>query len=174
MGDLVFIDVARRRGLRRGVAATSYYELAVSLEASDPQAARCAYERAIAGSPDLADAHCNLGRLHHDANELADAESCYRLAVCADPKVALYWFNLGVVVEDRGRIAEAVAAYERAIELASVQAPAADAHYNLARLLEQIGRATGDDEMIRRAVRHLLAYRKACGRVVAASARRAR
>lgn len=170
MGDLVFIDVGRRRGLRRGVAATSYYELAISLEATDLLAARAAYERATAGSPDLADAHCNLGRLHHDAGELHDAESCYRLAVCADPNVALYWFNLGVVVEDQGRIAEAIVAYERAIELAGT----VDAHYNLARLFEQVGRAVGDDELIRRAVRHLLAYRKACGRVASAGGRRAR
>jgi tetratricopeptide (TPR) repeat protein len=158
VGDLVFIDVGRRRGFRRGVAATTWYELGVSVEATDPAGARVAYERALAGCPDLADAHCNLGRLHHDTGDLARAESHYRLAICAAPTVALYWFNLGVVVEDQGRIAEAVAAYEEAIAIGGV----ADAHFNLARLLEQTGRRLGDDELIRGAVRQLLGYRKAC------------
>jgi tetratricopeptide (TPR) repeat protein len=158
VGDLVFIDVGQRRGLRRGVAATTWYELGVSVEATDPAGARVAYERALAGRPDLADAHCNLGRLHHDEGALARAESHYRLAICAEPNIALYWFNLGVVVEDQGRVAEAIAAYEQAIAIGGV----ADAHFNLARLLEQTGRRLGDDELIRGAVRQLLGYRKAC------------
>jgi tetratricopeptide (TPR) repeat protein len=96
---------------------------------------------------------------------VAAAESSYRLAICADPGVALYWFNLGVVVEDQGRRAEAIAAYERAIEVAQhgdegSPAGVADAHYNLARLLELTGRRTGDELMLRRAVRHLLRYRE--------------
>ena len=111
----------------------------------------------MAGRPDLADAHNNLGRLLHDAGSPAAAEASYRLAICADPGVALYWFNLGVAVEDQGRRAEAIAAYERAIEL---DAGAADAHYNLARLLELTGRRIGDEVMLRSAVRHLLRYRE--------------
>ena len=146
-----------RCGLRRGTSATSWYELGCRLEASEPERAIAAYERAVAGCPGLADAHNNLGRLLHDAGSLATAESSYRLALCADPGVALYWFNLGVVVEDQGRRAEAIAAYERAIEL---EEATADAHYNLARLLELTGRRTGDELMLRRAVRHLLRYRE--------------
>ena len=70
-----------------------------------------AYLRALAGSPHLADAHNNLGRLHHDRGALADAEGCYRLAICVDATVPLYWFNLGVALEDQGRCAEAITAY---------------------------------------------------------------
>lgn len=152
-----------RCGLRRGTRATSWYEQGCRLEASEPARAIAAYERAVAGCPGFADAHNNLGRLLHDADapgSLGAAESSYRLAICADPGVALYWFNLGVVVEDQGRRAEAVAAYERAIELAERSDGAADAHYNLARLLELTGRRTGDELMLRRAVRHLLRYRE--------------
>lgn len=115
-----------------------------------------AYRRAIAGRPDLADAHNNLGRLHHDRREHADAEGCYRLAICVDAGVPLYWFNLGVILEDQGRNAEAIAAYERAIEL---EPASADAHFNLARLLELGGRREGDEVLLRRAVRHLSRYR---------------
>jgi tetratricopeptide (TPR) repeat protein len=145
-----------RRGLRRGTSATGWYDAGCRLEAGDPARAIAAYERALAGRPDLADAHNNLGRLLHDAGSVAAAESCYRLAICADPRVALYWFNLGVAVEDLGRRAEAIAAYERAIAL---DERVADAHYNLARLLELSGRSTGDEMMLQRAVRHLLRYR---------------
>ena len=122
-----------------------------------------AYRRAIAGLPELADAHNNLGRLHHDRRELADAESCYRLAICAGAGVALYWFNLGVALEDQGRNAEAIAAYEQAIEIAGGGPSSADAHFNLARLLELGGRRAGDEVLLRRAVRHLVRYRDLTG-----------
>ena len=164
MGDLLTFAISpatrvlgARRGLRRGTSATSWYDAGCGLEASDPAAALAAYDRALAGCPGLADAHNNLGRLHHDAGALAVAESCYRLAICAEPGVALYWFNLGVVVEDQGRRSEAIAAYERALEL---EPRTADAHFNLARLLELRGRGAGDDTLLRRAVRHLLRYRE--------------
>jgi tetratricopeptide (TPR) repeat protein len=158
VGDLLTFSIGPRRGLRRGTPATDWYEQGCALEARDPEAAMAAYRRAIAGRPDLADAYNNLGRLHHDRRELADAEGCYRLAICAGAGagVALYWFNLGVVLEDQGRNAEAIAAYERAIDLAP---SSADAHFNLARLLELGGRRVGDEVLLRRAVRHLVRYR---------------
>ncbi len=160
MSDLLFFTVGPRRGLRRGTRATDWYEVGCSLEASDAAGARRAYARAVAGRPDLADAQNNLGRLLHDRAEpgdLAAAEGHYRLAIGAAPRVALYWFNLGVVIEDQGRASEAVAAYERALEL---DATTADAHFNLARLLEQTGRRAGDELLLRRAVRHLVQYRE--------------
>jgi tetratricopeptide (TPR) repeat protein len=152
-------SIGPRRGIRRGTPATDWYEQGCALEARDPVAAMAAYGRAIAGRPDLADAHNNLGRLHHDRRELGDAESCYRLAICVDPAVALYWFNLGVALEDQGRHAEAIGSYERAIELAGAAPICADAHFNLARLLELGGRRAGDEVLLRRAVRHLVRYR---------------
>jgi tetratricopeptide (TPR) repeat protein len=145
-----------RRGLLRGTSATSWYDTGCSLEGTDPVRAIAAYERALVGCPGHADAHNNLGRLRHAAEAPAVAESHYRLAICADPNVALYWFNLGVAVEDQGRCAEGIVAYERAIEL---DGNAADAHFNLARLLELAARRAGDDMMLQRAVRHLLRYR---------------
>ena len=190
MGDLLHLNgrilLSPRCGLRRGTSATAWYELGLSLETTEPARAISAYERALAGRPDLADAHNNLGRLHHEsapaelataqltdprgvasipappaesttaATPAARAESCYRLAICAQPDVALYWFNLGVSVEDQGRSSEAIAAYERAVEL---EPKLADAHFNLSRLLEQVGRRSNDELVLRRAVRHLVRYR---------------
>jgi len=156
-----------RYGLRRGASATQWYDAGCRLERSDPAAAARAYERALAGCPSLADAHNNLGRLIHDAQAqgAAAAEASYRLAICADPGVALYWFNLGVALEDQGRHAEAIAAYERGIELDGC---AADAHFNLARLLELLGRRAHDEAVLRSAVRHLLRYRELTKRSVGA------
>jgi tetratricopeptide (TPR) repeat protein len=156
VGDLLHLNVGRRRGLLRGTSATAWYELGLALEATDPGRAMTAYERALAGRPDFADAHNNLGRLHHDQSNVAVAESHYRLALCCRDDVALYWFNLGVSVEDRGRVHEAIAAYDRALE---IEPTMADAHFNLARLLEVVGRKSADELVLRRAVRHLVRYR---------------
>jgi len=156
VGDVLTFPVGTRRGLLRGTRATDWYEKGCALEATDVDGAMHAYGRAVAGRPDLADAHNNLGRLHNDRGELTAAESCYRLAICADATVPLYWFNLGVALEDQGRHAEAIGAYERAIELGP---GSADAHFNLARLLELNGRRVGDEVLLRRAVRHLVRYR---------------
>ncbi|MGE5185757.1 MAG: tetratricopeptide repeat protein [Acidobacteriota bacterium] len=153
MGDLVFFKLGPRHGMRRGTSALAWYERGCALEAADVDGAIAAYRRAIAGRPDLADAHNNLGRVLHDRGDLAAAEACYRAALAHDPHVALYYFNLGVVLEDGGRAEEAIGAYEQA-------ASVADAHYNLARLLERRARAAGDDMMMRRAVRHLARYRE--------------
>ena len=159
MGDLLSFKLGTRKGLRRATPAMDWYERGLALEPVDPAGAVAAYERAIAGRPDLADAHNNLGRLHHDRGALALAGSSYRIALCLKNDVALYWFNLGVVVEDLGRTSEAIVAYERALEIDS---QLADAHYNLARLFELTARrAPGcmDELMYRRAVRHLVRYK---------------
>lgn len=144
--------IGRRLPCRRATPAAVWYERGVALEPTDPDAAIHAYERAIAGVPWHADAHCNLGRLRHERGELALAEAHYRLALCARPDVALYWFNLGVAVEDRGRAAEAIACYVEAIVRDD---GLADAHYNLARLYER----AGDLRSAHLAVRHLTRYR---------------
>jgi tetratricopeptide (TPR) repeat protein len=157
VGDLVMFKFGPRRGLRRGTSAIEWYERGRAAEATSAADAMRAYERALAGRPDLADAHNNLGRLHHDANNFAAAEAHYRLALCADRQTALYWFNLGVVLEDQARQAEAITAYEHAIAL---DATLADAHFNLARQIERAAIQADDEMLMRRAVRHLKQYRE--------------
>lgn len=157
MGDLVSFQLGPRRGMRRATSALAWYERGCQLEGSDPELAIAAYRRAVAGRPDLADAHNNLGRLLHDRGELVEAEVCYRRALVHEDSLALYHFNLGVVLEDRGAVDEAIEAYERAL---SLDATLADAHYNVARLIEGRARTVGDEVMLRRAVRHLARYRE--------------
>ena len=156
MGDLLPFKLGLRRGTRKGTSALEWYERGRALERSDAKAAIHAYQRALAGRPDLADAHNNLARLLHDRGDLVGAEAHYRLALCLDREVALYWFNLGVVLEDRGRCGEAIDAYERAL---ARDAMLADAHFNLARQIERVARSAGDEVMLRRAIRHLKQYR---------------
>jgi tetratricopeptide (TPR) repeat protein len=156
VGDLLTLKLGTRKGLRRAVPATEWYERGLALESNDPTAASAAYERAVTSRPDFADAHNNLGRLLHDRARFAAAEAHYRLAICANESIALYWFNLGVVVEDQGRNAEAIGAYQRAL---AIDPSLADAHYNLARLYEVKARRAGDELMMFRAVRHLITYR---------------
>jgi tetratricopeptide (TPR) repeat protein len=157
VGDIVSFKLGPRRGMRKGTSALEHYERGCALEASDTDAAIHAYRRALSGRPDLADAHNNLGRLLHDRGDLANAETHYRIALSLEPNVALYWFNLGVIVEDRGRTAEAIEAYEQAL---AHDAMFADAHFNLARQIERAALSSGNEVMLRRAIRHLKQYRQ--------------
>lgn len=133
-----------------GQSAQDWYELGFALEVCSPQEARDAYRRAIELEPAHVDAHVNLGRLLHEAGELAAAETHYRLALAADERSSLAAFNLGVVLEDEGHAAEAMASYQRALEL---DPQYADAHFNLARLYEKSGKPMA-------ALRHLRTYQK--------------
>jgi tetratricopeptide (TPR) repeat protein len=66
-----------------------------------------------------------------------------------EPDPTLF-FNLGVVLEDASRNEEAVAAYQQAL---AEDPDFGDAHYNLARLYESLGKP-------QHAIRHLGIYRR--------------
>jgi tetratricopeptide (TPR) repeat protein len=74
----------------------------------------------------------------------------YRSALKVRPADATAAFNIGVALEDLGLGTEAIEAYLKAI---ACDPSSADAHYNVARLLEQAGKP----EI---AIRHLLIYRQ--------------
>jgi tetratricopeptide (TPR) repeat protein len=132
------------------LTAQQLYERGCAIEESAPGEARELYRRALVRDPDFADAHVNLGRLLHEANEVHAALLHYRSALRVRPQDATAAFNVGVALEDLGLGADAIAAYEKAI---ACDASSADAHYNIARLLEQAGKP----EI---AIRHLLIYRQ--------------
>ena len=132
------------------LTALELYERGCAIEESSPGEARELYRRALVRDPDYADAHVNLGRLLHEANEVHAALLHYRAALKARPQDPTAAFNVGVALEDLGLGAEAIEAYEKAI---ACDPNSADAHYNVARLLEQAGKP----EI---AIRHLLIYRQ--------------
>ena len=117
--------------------AQRWYQRALALQDNSPEEARRAYQEAIRSHPALSDAHVNLGLLHHNLGNLADAEACYRRALEYEPKLALAHFNLGVVLEDRQKKSAAISSYQEALKHAP---DFLEAHCNLAQLYEKLGR----------------------------------
>jgi tetratricopeptide (TPR) repeat protein len=118
-------------------AAQRWFQRALGLQDNSPDEAVHAYQEAIRLHPGLTDAHINLGLLHHNLGNLAEAERCYRSALEHDPKSALAHFNLGVALEDRHRRSAAIVAYEEALRC---EPDFLEAHCNLAQLYEKLGR----------------------------------
>ena len=129
---------AKVKYMRPADTAEEYFARGVALE-EDPgmqNEAIEAYQKAIELDPRHAAAHINLGTLHYNRRDYAQAEKHYREAIASDARYALAYFDLGNVLDETGRLPEAVETYKRAILLA---ANYADAHYNLALAYEKLG-----------------------------------
>ncbi len=131
-------------------SAAEWFDEAVDLEDTDPQAARAAYERALELDPELSDAYVNLGRMAHQAGDAATAARWYHQALVRDARDPETHYNLALALDDLGRHADALAHYRRAVAL---NPRFADAHYNLGQLLGRLGH---DAE----ALQHMLRYRR--------------
>jgi len=112
--------------------------------------AMAAYRRVLELDGAHAAAHINLGTLHYNRQEYAQAEKHYRKAVESDPRYALAYFDLGNVLDETGHVMDAIRAYETALQLAPTYA---DAHYNIALSYEKIKEP-------RKALKHWRAYVK--------------
>src|SRR3984893_17673137 len=143
------LHVIPRRGAspQPASSADEHYTRAFTLEASDPEGARAAYEACLEADPHHVEAMINLGRLLHIAGRLEEAERVYRSAGKPEP---LLVFNLAVLLEDLDREPDAIVAYREALAL---DPQLADAHFNLARLYERARNPKAS-------LRHLLAYRR--------------
>jgi hypothetical protein len=95
------------------------------------------FRRAVALQDDYADAYDNLGACLFDAWRLEEAEEAFRAALRLDRSRPHTWNNLGLVKYRTGRWDEALDDYRRCLSIAP---DFADAHWNLAHLLLQIGR----------------------------------
>ena len=153
-GSIEVIEPPRRAGRARTRPvkpdAQSIFEQGLELERKDPNAAACAYARAIAANQSFADAYINLGRLLHEHGQLAQAERVYRSAIAACKGEALLQYNLGVLLEDMGRKREAMRTYEGALR---VDPDLVDCLHNLALLCDEFGEAKD-------AIRHMAQYRR--------------
>lgn len=132
------------------LGAEEWFERGCALEDGDREAARKAYQQALAADPAHLSAQVNLGRLLHEAGRLAEAEQVYRKGLQAAGDDPLLLFNLGVLLEDMRRKDEAAQAYERALEGDPLLA---DCHYNLALLCKELNRP-------KQALRHMAQYRR--------------
>ncbi len=133
--------------------AAAWFERGLALEAADRAGAEAAYRSALALAPGHIAAALNLGALLSEAGRFAElAELCGQALRhgATGPDLALVHFNHGVALDHLERLPEAVAAYEHSLAL---DPRLADAHYNLARLREQLGDQRG-------ALRHFSAYHR--------------
>ncbi|MDR7481184.1 MAG: tetratricopeptide repeat protein [Armatimonadota bacterium] len=119
------------------LGAEEWFNVAIELEGASPEEARLAYRQALELDPGFADAHTNLGRLYHQAGNVAQAEAHYRQAMVHAPDDPIPCFNLGVLLDDLGRREEAARMYRQAL---ARDPQLADAHYNLGLLYEAMGR----------------------------------
>jgi tetratricopeptide (TPR) repeat protein len=149
------LSVIERKAVVHQAAAnaTHWFKQALVLERDEPEAARRAYERAIAEVPDLLDARINLGSLLHETGWLSEAEQVYREAIAACGSDPTLLYNLGVLLDDMDRKPEAMDAYQAALR---GDPGLADCHYNLALLCEQFSKP-------REAIRHMAQYRRLVG-----------
>jgi tetratricopeptide (TPR) repeat protein len=138
--------IERTRGFEEA-ECDAHFHRAFELEGHAPAEAITAYMECLAANEDHPEARTNCGRLLHLAGRLLEAEGVYRKAKGADPSLL---FNLAVLLEDLDRQDEAIGAY---LQVLAIDPTFADAHFNLARLHEQMGHE-------REAFRHLLAYRR--------------
>jgi len=143
---------AARRGSTAGTAKSGedWFEEALALEEHDPPAAIAAYRRAVHVEPAYVSAWINWGRLLHEQSRPREAEAVYRRALLQCGPAPVLMFNLGVVLEDLHRQPAAIEAYQAAI---GADPDLAEAHYNLARLYEALGKP-------QHAIRHLGQYRR--------------
>ena len=124
------------REVNAGLTAEHWFNLGVELESSSIHEAQKAYATALQIDANMSNAHLNLGRLYHSANELEKAEDHYRAAGANAPHDPAPRFNLGVLMEDLKQPAAAMRAYREALRL---DPSFADAHYNLGLLCEAHG-----------------------------------
>jgi predicted O-linked N-acetylglucosamine transferase (SPINDLY family) len=94
-------------------------------------------QKAVALSPNDAQAHNNLGNTLSYLGKPGEAEASFRRALKIDKNFAEAHLNLGATLHDMGRFDEAEVRYRRVIQ---IKPDLADAHYNLGNTLKNLGR----------------------------------
>jgi len=94
-------------------------------------------QRAVAISPNDAEAHSNLGVTLKELGRLEEAEASYSKAIAIKPEYAEAHSNLGNTLKELGRLEEAEASYSKAI---AIKPEYAEAHSNLGVTLQDLGR----------------------------------
>ena len=150
-GNVTFLQRTPARATPPPADAAAWFSRGEALEASDRRAGR-------GGLP----ARPRASTRGTPTRTSTSARCCARAAASTrrsrsttkrsggSPHEALLHFNRAIALEDRGDAAAALASYHACLRLAP---DLADAHYNAARLHQQLGDA-------RQAVRHFNAYRR--------------
>jgi DNA-binding transcriptional MerR regulator len=154
-GDVVLLESTPERKNIAAAQAQERYELAEQLMATEPSAAEFNYRRAIELSPEpFYAAYVDLGALlcEHE-HQCGEALSVFDEALEHFPSDAVLYFNRAVALDILERYDEAKKSYEQCL---AINPDYADAHHNLAILLDKRGDRRG-------LIRHLNAYRKLSG-----------
>jgi tetratricopeptide (TPR) repeat protein len=129
--------------------AWTRFEDGLALErAGQPDAARAAWERALALDPSLAAAHTNLGHLAFAAGRSDEARAAWERALALDPSQPEAHFNLGNWHDAAGDAPRALAEWFAAL---AADDTFAAAHFQVGAVLAESGAAD-------RARTHLLRY----------------
>ena len=96
-----------------------------------------ANQKAVALSPQDAEAHNNLGITLNDMGRIDEAEASYRQGIGLKPDYAEAHSNLGNTLKELGRLEDAEASYTQALEF---KPDFAEAHCNLGVTLRELGR----------------------------------
>nr|WP_284503538.1 MULTISPECIES: tetratricopeptide repeat protein [unclassified Caballeronia] len=151
-GDVVLLESTPERKSQAAAQARERYELAEKLVKTEPSAAELNYRRAIELSPEpFYAAYVDLGALLcEQEHQCSEALSVFDEALQHFPSDAILHFNRAVALDMMDRLDEAREGYEKCLAL---NPDYADAHHNLAILLDKHGDRRG-------LIRHLNAYRR--------------
>jgi tetratricopeptide (TPR) repeat protein len=94
-----------------------------------------AYRSAIEADPGFADAHCNLGAVHHQQDRRAEARGCYERALACDASHVEAHLNLANLDEEDERPEAALAHYRAALRADPMRA---ETHLAVALLYEKL------------------------------------
>jgi tetratricopeptide (TPR) repeat protein len=121
------------RPAARAETAYAWFVEGARLESSEKDdEAIMAYEKALAGDPNLAAAHTNLGALLHRRGERDDARRHFEAALAVDPEQPEARYDLANLLDEEGDHERALAEWYRVLSLCPQGTVAADAHWNLA------------------------------------------
>ncbi|MCZ2174125.1 MAG: tetratricopeptide repeat protein [Burkholderiales bacterium] len=118
-GQIEAVELAAAQGIAANPAAAELHYLLgnVHLQRKDCLTALQCYERALALTPDFAEALNNRGLALHELQRYEEALSSYGRALELKEAFAEAHFNRGNALKQLGRHEEAVTSYDRAIEL---------------------------------------------------------
>jgi predicted O-linked N-acetylglucosamine transferase (SPINDLY family) len=97
--------------------ADAWTVLGVCLEASQPEAAWDAWQKAISLAPHLPEAHFRIGDFQRRRGEQSAAVAAYEAALASGLRHPVLLNNLGLALQSSGRSDEAVARYREALAI---------------------------------------------------------